>query len=82
MRADELRSASAAVDGDIRGLSTTMQGSDAVAAVQRLMKDWAHLTTLMDIPPARAMRQCPKCGGTGFAEATRCGDCWTVLQPV
>ncbi len=40
---------------------------------------WLKLVEAMALGPSPLTRVCPKCGGIGMRDATRCGSCWTNL---
>jgi hypothetical protein len=40
---------------------------------------WGQLVHLLAPEPARATRDCPRCGEVGMRDATRCGYCWLKL---
>jgi hypothetical protein len=42
---------------------------------------WSQLVRLLAPEPARATRECPRCGNVGMREATLCGYCWKKLVP-
>jgi len=43
---------------------------------------WGQLVHLLAAEPARATRECPRCGQRGMRDATRCGYCWLKLVPM
>jgi len=43
---------------------------------------WGQLVHLLAPEPARATRECPRCGEAGMRDATRCGYCWLKLVPM
>lgn len=43
---------------------------------------WSELLGLLALGPAPETRECPACHGTGMRAATRCGRCWTALDPL
>ena len=43
---------------------------------------WRHLVETLALTPAPELRECPSCGMTGMRAATRCGYCWTALEPL
>jgi hypothetical protein len=43
---------------------------------------WGQLVHLLGPEPARATRECPRCGKFGMGDATRCGYCWLKLVPM
>ncbi len=42
---------------------------------------WAELVDRLALGPAPELRDCPSCGKSGMRAATRCGFCWTKLEP-
>lgn len=42
---------------------------------------WRHLVETLALTPPPELRECPSCGRTGMRAATRCGYCWTALEP-
>lgn len=40
---------------------------------------WSRLVAVLALEPARAMRNCPRCGEAGMRDATICGYCWLKL---
>ena len=40
---------------------------------------WSRVVGALALEPARAMRDCPRCGMAGMADATVCGYCWLKL---
>ena len=44
-----------------------------------LRAQWAKLVALLELEPARMLRECPACKHVGMFEATRCGHCWAKL---
>jgi hypothetical protein len=53
-----------------------------LAGASELTTAWAALVRALDLPPAHALRDCPKCGQVNMQAATRCGHCWNRLPPV
>ena len=43
---------------------------------------WAELVKVLALGPAPKTRECPACHGIGMRDASRCGHCWAVLQPL
>lgn len=43
---------------------------------------WTELVTVLALGPAPQTRECPACHGTGMRAASRCGECWTALEPL
>lgn len=46
-----------------------------------LRASWAALVEFLALGPAPELRACPSCGSVGMRAATRCGACWTKLEP-
>lgn len=63
-------------------LDAVTSASGAGPGLAGISRSWAvlrhQLLPLENVPA----RDCPSCGKTGFAAATRCGFCWTELTPV
>ena len=68
-----------------RDLEAAQPPADALSgARENARKAALGLAALYDLfneiaEPAPAMRECPACGKSGMAAATRCGYCWTKL---
>jgi len=43
---------------------------------------WAELVQVLALGPAPQTRECPSCHGIGMRAASRCGHCWTALEPL
>jgi len=43
---------------------------------------WTELIGLLALGPAPETRECPKCHGVGRRAASRCGFCWSSLEPL
>jgi hypothetical protein len=43
---------------------------------------WGQLVYILAAEPARATRECPRCGNLGMRDAIRCGYCWLTLVPM
>jgi hypothetical protein len=43
---------------------------------------WAELVALLALGPAPETRECPTCKGIGMRAASRCGRCWSALEPL
>ncbi len=43
---------------------------------------WGQLVHLLAPEPARATRDCPRCGKSGMRDAKLCGYCWLKLVPM
>lgn len=52
-------------------------GADTAA----LLSSWAKLVESLALGPPPELRACPFCGGIGMRAATRCGWCWSKLDP-
>jgi hypothetical protein len=71
-----------------RGLEEARQPADAFAGARESARNAAlGLAALQDLfddvtEPSPAMRECPACGKTVMAAATRCGFCWSKLIAV
>jgi len=43
---------------------------------------WDALVSVLALGPAPQTRECPACHGIGMRAASRCGRCWTPLEPL
>jgi hypothetical protein len=43
---------------------------------------WGELVEELALGPAPQTRECPACHGIGMRAASRCGHCWTALEPL
>jgi hypothetical protein len=43
---------------------------------------WTDLLALLALGSAPETRECPACHGIGMRAASRCGRCWTALEPL
>jgi hypothetical protein len=43
---------------------------------------WAELVQVLALGPPPQTRECPTCHRIGMRAASRCGGCWTALQPL
>jgi hypothetical protein len=43
---------------------------------------WAELVQVLALGPAPQTRECPICHGIGMRAASRCGHCWSALEPL
>jgi hypothetical protein len=43
---------------------------------------WDELVSVLALGPAPQTRECPACHGIGMRAATRCGHCWSRLEPL
>lgn len=68
---EKLRTLVAGVEHEL----TLLPSTDAPA----LRAAWLKLTEQMALGPSPLTRACPKCGGIGMRDASRCGNCWTNL---
>lgn len=57
------------------------RGEAAGADSAPLLSAWAKLVELLALGPPPELRACPFCGGVGTRAATRCGRCWSKLDP-
>ena len=68
-----------------RDLEAIRQSVDALAGARENVRKAARgLVEMHELfndvaEPSPAMRECPACGKTVMAAATRCGFCWTKL---
>ena len=69
VRRDEIRSACSALD----------EALSRLPAENEVRARWTKLVELLELEPARRLRECPVCKHVGILEATRCGHCWTKL---
>ena len=51
-------------------------------ATPALQAAWAELVLALALGPPPQTRECPVCHGIGMRAASRCGTCWTALQPL
>ena len=75
-----LRAIVATIDREILHLSTPAANADG-SSIYELTGSWAELITLLALGPVPEVRTCPVCGQLGMRAASRCGYCWTKLQP-
>jgi hypothetical protein len=75
---DHLRTIVAAVEQGI----TRLPGGDGNHTTDELRASWTALVKQLALGPAPEMRECPKCHGIGMRAASRCGNCWTKLEPL
>lgn len=75
---DNLRTTISAVDHEI----TRLPAGDGNHATDELRATWTALVKLLDVGPAPETRECPTCHGLGMRAASRCGSCWTKLEPL
>ena len=47
-----------------------------------LVTAWGELVELLALGPTPEVRKCPVCDHHGMRAATRCGFCWTALEPI
>lgn len=47
-----------------------------------LRQSWAALVKLLDLTPPGQTRVCPHCEAPSMRAATRCGTCWSRLDPL
>lgn len=43
---------------------------------------WTELVAILALGPAPETRECPVCHGIGMRAASRCGRCWSALEPL
>lgn len=43
---------------------------------------WTEFVGLLALGSAPETRECPVCHGIGMRAASRCGRCWTALEPL
>ena len=43
---------------------------------------WTELVGLLALGPEPETRECHVCHGVGMRAASRCGRCWTALEPL
>jgi hypothetical protein len=78
IRSDGLRPIVEAVD---RGISRLCASGGAPGDDAALLSSWAELVEFLALGPSPGLRACPICGSVGMREATRCGACWSKLEP-
>ena len=74
-----LRALVATIDREIAQLPVTGDGGPAAVG---LRASWTELVAVLALGPAPETRQCHVCNGTGMRAASRCGQCWTKLEPL
>jgi hypothetical protein len=74
-----LRALVVTIDREITQLPITADGNPAAVG---LRASWTELVAVLALGPAPETRECPVCGGTGMATASRCGQCWSKLAPL
>lgn len=80
LRPEGLRAAVASVAHEMNELVN--RGTTAGdAATTRLLTSWRELLEKLDLGPPPQLRSCPVCGRAGMRAATRCGHCWSRLEP-
>ncbi len=64
-------------------LDRSSAGVEAGAASElpQVVHAWRELVSLLALGAEPVMRACPHCGQTGMAAASRCGGCWSRLEP-
>jgi hypothetical protein len=81
LRPDGLRAAVASVEREMDKLAIESTNSGGAAALP-LLAAWRELVKKLDLGPPPELRSCPVCGQTGMRAATRCGHCWSTLEPL
>lgn len=86
IKRNDLRKTCAAMDQALSRLPATtgttapsVALSVAPSVVDELRAQWLQLVALLELEPARVLRECPVCKHVAMFEATRCGHCWTKL---
>ena len=74
-----LRTIVAALDHAISRLPPAGEGQETSTEVRAT---WKELVTALALEPAPATRECPVCKSIGMRAASRCGKCWTALEPL
>ena len=77
MDSANLQAAVDKVENAIEGVSSSFPESRSALHIA-----WGQLVHLLAAEPARATRECPRCGQRGMRDATRCGYCWLKLVPM
>ncbi len=72
---EKLRTLVAGVEHEL----TLLPAADTATNLTGLRAAWSSLVETMALGPSPQTRACPKCGGIGMRDATRCGTCWTKL---
>jgi ribosomal protein S27AE len=70
------------IERDLACLASAAPPAEHRLAIDALTASWASLVELMALGIAPEQRQCPRCGNSGMRAATRCGYCWSALDPV
>jgi len=81
LRPDGLRAAVASVDHEMDKLAIRRTQTED-AAPEPLLTAWRELLDKLDLGPPPQLRSCPVCGQSGMRAATRCGYCWSTLEPL
>jgi hypothetical protein len=76
-----LRALVATIDREMSRTSEPAE-SEKNRPTPELRSSWAKLVELLALGPAPEVRECPVCRHIGMRAATRCGYCWTKLQPL
>jgi len=74
-----IRTLVAVVEGELSRLPPAADGNEAT---QGLRASWTALVSGLALGAAPETRECPACHGIGMRAASRCGTCWTPLQPL
>jgi hypothetical protein len=62
-------------------LALMLETPAARKAMTGLRDSWTGFVELLDLPATAELRRCPACKHVGMRAATRCGYCWTKLDP-
>jgi len=81
LRPDGLRVAVASVNQEMDKLASRST-STGDAATLPLLAAWRELVKKLDLGPPPQLRRCPVCGQLRMGAATRCGHCWSTLEPL
>jgi hypothetical protein len=77
----QLRAIVATINSEIARLPRPAASGVAEQSSDELIVSWNTLVDLLALGPAPETRACPACAHIGMLAATRCGYCWTPLQP-
>ncbi len=65
----------------LRTLAAGLETEIAASPNERLREQWASFVAALALGDAPATRVCPTCKHTGMRAASRCGYCWSYLEP-
>ena len=66
----------------LRVLVADLETEIATSTNDKLRDQWATFVTVLALGPAPATRVCPSCKRVGMKAASRCGYCWSHLDPL